>query len=296
MADRVAMDEQKGRVQKPEIRQEHSADNPAAASPITNLQRKVGNRAVQRLLAQRSGGDGSFELDDQVASRINSERSSGQPLDAQVQESMGAQLGYDFSDVKVHTSPESHNLNRALDAEAFTTGHDVFFREGAYQPGSTSGQQLLAHELTHVVQQGTGEVPSTGNMTVNAPGDTFEQEADRTASNLSSANPGVQRQSVPDEEEEETAMPKRLQRQEVPEEEEEVQTKRLQRQSVPDEEEEETAMPKRLQRQEVPEEEEEVQTKRLQRQSVPDEEEEETAMPKRLQRDPIPEDETGRNG
>ena len=59
----------------------------------------------------------------------------------------------DFSGVKVHTGAESDTLNRSLSARAFTSGHDVFFRQGEYNPDSTAGQELLAHELTHVVQQ-----------------------------------------------------------------------------------------------------------------------------------------------
>ena len=66
---------------------------------------------------------------------------------------MAAATGHDFSDVKVHTDPEAHALNEQLGAKAFTTGHDIFFRAGAYDPASSGGQELVAHELTHVVQQ-----------------------------------------------------------------------------------------------------------------------------------------------
>ena len=51
-------------------------------------------------------------------------------------------MGYDFSDVHVHTSPEADALNRDLSAQAFTTGNDIYFREGAYDPNSSSGQEL----------------------------------------------------------------------------------------------------------------------------------------------------------
>ena len=67
-------------------------------------------------------------------------------------------MGSDFSSVRIHTGQESDSLNRSLSARAFTTGSDIFFRSGEYNPGSTQGQQLLAHELTHVVQQGAATV------------------------------------------------------------------------------------------------------------------------------------------
>lgn len=228
------------------------------------LQQQVGNRAVQRLLAQRSG-DGGFELDDSTTGRINSQRGGGQALDAGVQAKMGDATGHDFSGVKVHTDAESHTLNEQLGARAFTTGQDIFFRSGEYNPGSSGGQELLAHELTHVAQQGSGRVSGggSGKMTVNDPGDVYEQEADSVAKSVTANAPaaGVQRQ-----EEEEDVQAKRIQRQE----EEEMVMPKLQRQ----EEDEEMAQTK-LQRQE----EEEMDMPKLQRQ----EEEEEMAMPK-LQR------------
>jgi hypothetical protein len=132
-------------------------------------------------------------------------------------------MGHDFSDVRVHTSSESDELNKQLSAEAFTTGKDVFFSQGAYDPDSGSGRELLAHELTHVVQQGSGAAGRGGAMTVNEPGDAHEQEADSVADQVASAPvqlqeeeekpaagvmeeeelPGVQKQGDVTEEEEE---------------------------------------------------------------------------------------------
>jgi hypothetical protein len=63
-------------------------------------------------------------------------------------------FGADFSQVRVHTDTQANTLNRTLSARAFTTGRDIFFRQGEYRPGSSTGQELIAHELTHVVQQG----------------------------------------------------------------------------------------------------------------------------------------------
>jgi len=170
------------------------AGHEAAQSTLAGLQQLVGNRAVQRLLAQRSG-DGAFELDDETAGRINRERAGGQPLDGAVQREAGQTMGQDLSGVRVHTSPEADDLSRQLGAKAFATGRDLFFREGAYNPGSSAGRELIGHELTHVVQQATGAVGGTGKMTVTAPGDFFEREADATAQTF------VQRQEEEEEEE-----------------------------------------------------------------------------------------------
>jgi len=178
----------------------------------------MGNRVVQLLVTQRTN-DGPFDLDDETAERINRERSGGQPLDSDVQKQAGGAMGHDFNGVRAHTSPEADALNRQLGAKAFTTGQDIFFREGAYQPHSSSGQELIAHELTHVVQQSTGAVGGGGGkMTVNAPGDAFEQEAEAVAKTVISPGPAeVQRQAIPDEEEEEAVQMQALEEEEEPE-------------------------------------------------------------------------------
>ena len=172
-------------------------------SSLENLQRQIGNRAVQRLLVQRSSQEPA-ELDEETEDRINRERSSGQPLDSQVQSQMEKTTGQDLSGVQVHTSEESDAVNRQIGAKAFTTGSDIFFTNGAYQPGSSGGKELLAHELTHVIQQRSGvSGGSTDRMTVNAPHDQYEQEADAVANSMvnSGAPESVQRK-MPEEEEE----------------------------------------------------------------------------------------------
>jgi Domain of unknown function (DUF4157) len=97
----------------------------------------------------KTGGQASPDLE----SAINQARGGGQSLDTGLQRSMGQAMGANFSRVRVHTDNRADQLNRSIQAKAFTTGQDVFFRQGAYQPGSRGGQELLAHELTHVVQQ-----------------------------------------------------------------------------------------------------------------------------------------------
>ncbi|MBN3960849.1 DUF4157 domain-containing protein [Nostoc sp. NMS8] len=89
---------------------------------------------------------------------INQARGGGQAIADNIREPMEVAFGADFSGVKVHTDGKSDQLNRSIQARAFTTGHDVFFGQGEYNPGSRDSQELLAHELTHVVQQNGGAV------------------------------------------------------------------------------------------------------------------------------------------
>lgn len=186
------------------------------SSAVTQMQQTLGNTAVQRVLAQRSGSGGGGEVDEETAVAINQQRGSGSSLDAGMAQKAGQTMGQDFSGVTVHTDAQADHLSRQLGAEAFTTGSDVFFREGAYDPASSDGQHLIAHELTHVAQQGASAPNVQGKLTVNDPNDRFEHQADSVADTV---------MNQPEEEEEE------LQLQEVEEEEE------IQMQEIPEEEE-----------------------------------------------------------
>jgi Domain of unknown function (DUF4157) len=81
---------------------------------------------------------------------------SGSSLDKNTQPFMESRFGADFSSVRIHTGSESIQMNKELNAKAFTVGNNIYFNQGGYQPNSPEGKQLLAHELTHVVQQGNG--------------------------------------------------------------------------------------------------------------------------------------------
>jgi hypothetical protein len=96
----------------------------------------------------------------QVAAGIAAERSGGSPLSAGVRRPFEQAFGADLGSVRIHTGAKADRLSRSLNAQAFTTGSDIFFTKGAFNPGTSSGTELLAHELTHVVQQGAASSPS----------------------------------------------------------------------------------------------------------------------------------------
>ncbi len=102
---------------------------------------------------QRQEAIGGGEASTELSVEINRARGGGQPLDPGLQQSMGLAMGEDFSGVRVHTDERADSLNQALSSRAFTTGQDLFFKKGEYQPGRRFGQTMIAHELTHVVQQ-----------------------------------------------------------------------------------------------------------------------------------------------
>lgn len=104
---------------------------------------------VQRQSSMRIGAD-SQEFEKNLAQA----RGQGRSLEPKVRAQMESAIGADFSNVKIHTDTQADRLSRSIQAKAFTTGKDVFFKQGEYNSSSRSGQELIAHELTHTVQQG----------------------------------------------------------------------------------------------------------------------------------------------
>ncbi len=189
---------------------------------LLQLQRQYGNRYVQRVMNIARQGQGNAEVAPEVEATIQRKRGGGQALDSTVQVQMESAFGTDFSGVRVHADGEADGLNRALSARAFTTGQDIFFRQGEYAPGSSRGKELLAHELTHVVQQRDG---MQYKLAVGQPGDRYEQEADRVAKKVMEMSPSLLQKQSPSEEEEEESV--QIPQSQTPKEEEEkiVQTK-----------------------------------------------------------------------
>lgn len=89
----------------------------------------------------------------QVSSRIENAAGKGNPLPQKTLSEMNSSFGTDFSGVKIHHDNEAHTLNNELQAQAFTHGNDIYFNKGKYNPENSAGKFLLAHELTHVIQQ-----------------------------------------------------------------------------------------------------------------------------------------------
>jgi hypothetical protein len=151
------------------------------AAPLHELASNVGNRAFTSVAREASGILPSGQVHPSVQSEINTSRGGGTGLDVGIQSRFSDSLG-DLSDVRVHTDDRADQLNRSVSARAFATGTDVYFARGEYNPGSASGDRLIAHELAHVVQQRGAS--SGGPLTVSNPGDALETEADAVADQL----------------------------------------------------------------------------------------------------------------
>jgi hypothetical protein len=114
-----------------------------------------------------------------VEAAIATSRGGGRRLDSGIASQLEGAFGESMQDVRVHTGPQAAALTRAVSARAFTVGSDIFFSAGEYNPGSSTGAELIAHEAAHVVQQ--RGAPLGGPLTVSQPGDAMEREAEALA-------------------------------------------------------------------------------------------------------------------
>ena len=144
--------------QRQSIQRQKTAEEELQTQPkITSLQRQeekseeLQSKSIIQSQKAIAGGEATGSLESAIADS----RGSGQPLAPRLQAQIGQVMGADFSGVRVYTNSQSDRLNQSIQAKAFTTGQDLFFRQGEYLPGSRRGQELIAHELTHVVQQGS---------------------------------------------------------------------------------------------------------------------------------------------
>ncbi|MCK0113070.1 DUF4157 domain-containing protein [Ornithinimicrobium sp. F0845] len=201
-----------------------------SASDVLGLQRLAGNAGVSAAVEEERS-----PVHDVIGS-------PGRPLDDPVRADMEARLGHDFSDVRVHDDGAAHASAASVNAHAYTVGSHVVFQRDAYDPSSSAGQQTLAHELTHVVQQRSGPVDGTsagGGIAVSDPGDRFEREAAATAERAM-AGPAPAHDHGVGTVQRSTGEPALgIQRQEGEEEEEPVQAMAVQREEAPEEEAEE---------------------------------------------------------
>jgi len=222
---------------------------------VLRLQRSSGNASVAALVegqsalqrAESSLPLGKDEEHSPVLDVVG--RGGGRPLEPELRSDMEQRLGHDFDDVRVHADGQAGESARSVGAHAYTVGNEVVFQPSTWAPETVDGRRMLAHELTHVVQQRSGPVdgtPTDGGVSVSHPSDRFEQEATRLSEHAvpGPAPAGVQRQAEADQDEEAEAVQgafvQRQAEDETEEEAEPVQGAFVQRQAEDEEAEEPT--------------------------------------------------------
>ena len=146
-------------VQELSLQREGEEDELQALS----VQREGEEDELQALSVQRESGAAGALVglsQHQMVSEVQRRKGTGSALPDDTRTEMESYFGADLGGVRVHTDSSATSLSRELNAHAFTTGKDIFFGEGKFNPGSSEGKATLAHELTHVGQQGGFGAPS----------------------------------------------------------------------------------------------------------------------------------------
>lgn len=110
-------------------------------------------KAEEEQSLQMSGG-ADANPNDNLENALNSSKSGGSPLPHNIKTEMESGFGADFSKIRIHNDANAVRMNKQLGSQAFATGHNIYFNEGKFNPSTQNGKHLLAHELTHTVQQG----------------------------------------------------------------------------------------------------------------------------------------------
>src|SRR5688572_16186203 len=195
-----------------------SVNSNVRGTALRQVQRSYGNQFVQRALIQRKTNAGGIQRQcacggscptcrassttpvPSIQSKTDDTKQNsssvdeavippgeGEPLDGQTKGFMESRFRHDFRDVRVHTDEGAAASAQSLNANAFTRGRDIYFSRGKYAPHTREGQTLLAHELTHTVQQGNGATPTQNSkqeIAVGHPNDPLEHEADQIANSI----------------------------------------------------------------------------------------------------------------
>ena len=126
--------------------------DPGQVARNSSGEQKGQAKSIRRLTSSRG-----LEPNETIQQRLESQKGSGSPLPAKARTFMESRFAADFSGVRLHTGGDAAQLSQELNAQAFTRGKDIFMGAGKYDPASRAGQKLLAHELTHVIQQSAAQ-------------------------------------------------------------------------------------------------------------------------------------------
>jgi len=148
---------------KGETLQQSFEAQPAYKAVQRQIDEEEEEGAEEPVVTQRSA-EGPIQTSEDSETDVSLPSGGGAPLSEHVRSSMEPRFGYSFDNVRVHNDAASADSCRRLGAAAFTSGSNVYFGRGTYQPHSTEGKRLIAHELVHVVQQSKGRVNGTAGI------------------------------------------------------------------------------------------------------------------------------------
>lgn len=159
------------------VQKKEEPEKKPAADEVLKEEKEEKKDGKPSVMAKESNSRGA-QGGDQLARQLKDQQGDGSPLPREVRNEMSNSIGADFSNVRIHTGEKAAALSDEIGAQAFTHGNDVYFNSGKYDTDSSAGKHLLAHELTHVVQQGAAPA----------------MEGKKSSAAATHSTPGVQRE------------------------------------------------------------------------------------------------------
>ena len=140
-------------IQRKPLTQEISPVSLLPILPSLKVQRRCAECEEEKMLQRKTQGQAGGMASAALTQQIQNTKGGGQPMNANTRQFMESRFGVDFEGVRIHTGSRATRMNEEVDARAFTVGRDVYFNQGEFIPNSLKGKWLLAHELTHTLQQ-----------------------------------------------------------------------------------------------------------------------------------------------
>ena len=158
---RRSLDSQERGAATADDKENRQSNKPGANGITPFIQKKCDacekeEKSNRKLQKKASGAETDSQA---IESRLNASKGAGSALLESTRQQMESSFGTDFSNVRIHTDSDAVQMSNDLQAHAFAHGNDLYFNQGKYQPGTSDGKRLLAHELTHTIQQEAGIAP-----------------------------------------------------------------------------------------------------------------------------------------
>lgn len=178
----------------PQARFGHSFGRLAVMASAPGVSGLMPGALPRHRIGESAAAPNAEESASSLSTRIEHRLGAGNKLEPRVRDFFERHLAHDFAHVRIHADAEADRLTRDLGADAFTTESNIFFRHGHYRPDESGGRQLLAHELTHTIQQASSIASGSSRkhgLSVRESGDAFEREASRVAVRIMEPVEGV---------------------------------------------------------------------------------------------------------
>ncbi|MGF1487524.1 MAG: DUF4157 domain-containing protein [Prochloraceae cyanobacterium] len=190
-SENIPTEEDEVKVSSLDIQRMDEANLDEGEEELISPQSEMSNLSLEEeeiLQTKKSDFENKSNTED-LETKLNNSKGSGDRLPETTKDFMESRFGADFSNVRVHNDSMAASMSESISARAFTTGSDIYFNNGKYSPDSNEGRKLLAHELTHVLQQRGEEIAPKIDRQIQKQEKSENKSSDKSSDKKDEANP-----------------------------------------------------------------------------------------------------------